>query len=58
MEPSNKDHLDNLELLSSNNRCYMYYLLISQDVVVRIINLCEEQLAVWDVLDPGLTVLR
>ena len=36
----------------------MYYLLISQDVVVRIINLCEEQLAVWDVLDPGLTVLR
>ena len=24
----------------------------------QIVNLCEEQLRVWDVLDPGLTLLR
>ena len=28
------------------------------DYLRQIVNLCEEQLRVWDVLDPGLTLLR
>ena len=28
------------------------------DYLRNIVNLCEEQLRVWDVLDPGLTLLR